>query len=307
MKIGIVTYFKHSNYGAVLQSYALQKALEEKSVEAYHVDFGDKEPEPKKSPIPAIQKINNNLLKRNSHFKDFRDKYLNIKPYSKELVDATDAFIVGSDQVWNRNIPGWDNRYFLPFSPSNKKNSYAASIGQAVTEKEKDFIWENIKDFKVLSTREKYFDNVPTVLDPTFLLPKTAWEQFVTEKESNYLLLIMIQNDTNLFNKYKKYASDNNLELKIITASYFPALGFNSWSEISVIDWLNLIYNAQKVVTTSFHGLAFSIIFNKNVEVAELGGDLASRNNRLYELQKIKNKLPIEESKNILKEIIECK
>lgn len=295
MKIGIVTFYNHSNYGAVLQAYALQNKIEDFNHECYHIDFNDsiEKKEINSNTSPILKLLYSNTEKREKNFEDFRKKYINIIDFKD--IKKLDKVIVGSDQVWNPSVTNLDSRYFLDFVSEDKRYSYAASFGSKIDDKYKEIFKENLQKFNKISVRENCAkeelneltsQNVDVVIDPVFLLPKERWELLIKDIPSiddKYILLIMVQNDINLYKKWQEKAKEEGLLLKVITASYFPVIGFKSWSEISVLEWLRLIYDADLVVTSSFHGFAFSIIFNKKYKVELLTGELENRNIRLLE------------------------
>ena len=307
MKVGIVTFYNHPNFGAVLQAYALQTKLHSLGADAFHICFPKKDKEKLfNSNIPLLKKIHDEEVTRNKLFADFRAKYIKEKPISEELLNCTDLFIAGSDQIWNPKITNANPRYFLHFAPNEKKVSYGASFGEEIPEQYKEIYSNGIKSFKKISVREESAKkiikdltglNAQVVIDPTFLLTKQEWETILEDKYkgNKYLLLIMLQNDINVYNKYKYKAQELGLDFKVISLSCFFNIGIEHWSRVSVQDYLSLIYNAQQVVTNSFHGLAFSIIFEKTFEVIDCTGELGKRKIRLYELLQ---KLQLKEQDN---------
>ncbi len=296
MNTGIITFYNHSNYGAVLQAYALQTTLEDLGHEAFHVDFCDD--------IEPTISITNNFIKqietnkkiRDKHFSDFRNKFLKTKEIN-ELINRDDIhYFVGSDQVWNPEITNGDERYFCTFADTLHKHTYGCSLGKIIGTKWEDIYSSNIKKFKDISVREqsgvetikKLTDRkAEVVLDPTLLLKSDQWETFVSQKNNTsekYLLYISVDNNIEQYKHWKQFAQDNNLKFKTITASFFPPAGFEPWSGVSVCDWISYVYHADVVVTESFHGLVFSILFHKNFIVERLDNALKGRNNRLVEL-----------------------
>ncbi len=307
MKAGIITFYNHINYGAILQSYALQTKLNNLGIDAFHICFSKKDnnddtEKPFVSNIPLLKKIHDEDEIRKKHFNDFRTKYIKEKYFANELIEDTDLFIVGSDQVWNPKITNAKPVYFANFAPNEKKVSYGASFGEDLPEQYKEIYSKEIKSFNKISVREESAKktvkeltglDVQVVLDPVFLLKKNEWKTLLKNKydEKKYLLLIILQNDIDIYKKYKLKAQELGLEFKVIALSRFFNIGFESWSRISVQDYLNLIYNAQYVVTNSFHGLAFSIIFEKSFEIIELKGEMEKRKIRLLDLiQKLRLK-----------------
>jgi len=299
MRASITTFFDHSNYGAVLQAYALQKKIESFSDEACHIDFSFQTEKPLESSpereAPLVRMMRIHTAERNARFKDFREAYLHIKPFSDELIENTDVFITGSDQVFNTSVPGWTDRFLLSFAGKKRKTSYAASLGDKI--RDKDIFCANLKSFDCISVRENSSvkevsdiigKNPERVLDPVFLLDRQEWSSIADKSniltDSPYLLFVMIQNDMSLYKIVFEFAAAKGLALKLIAMSFFPPSGFDSWCGVGVEDYLKLIRDAQLVVTSSFHALAFSIIFGKDFKVLELDGELSDRNCRQNEL-----------------------
>ena len=170
MKVGIITCHRAFNYGAVLQTYALQKFLKNHGYEVEVIDY---------TPQYIRKSYNKSILKRiirpllrsydfkksNQVFGSFLNQEVNLtekRYYSYEELEENppdcDAYIAGSDQIWNCNIEnGKDDAFFLKFVPNNKiKISYAASISMdEIPQNQKNRFKENLKDFNHISVREQ--------------------------------------------------------------------------------------------------------------------------------------------------------
>ena len=203
MKIGIITFHRAVNYGAVLQAYALQHALEGLGAQAEILDYRNRYIEScydpyslKGNKLKALAKIA--LLggvrrKKNEAFRSFNKKYLRLSEAvykdSEQLAGAEkfyDAFITGSDQVWNTSCADFDPAYFLTFvKDKKKKNSYAASFGLSEIPKEYEAEYKKrLAGYRQISVREAQGRalvkeltgrDVPVVLDPTLLLTEKDW------------------------------------------------------------------------------------------------------------------------------------
>ena len=198
-KIGILTYHRAYNYGAVLQAYALQSAIQNINYNVeiidYCCDYIEKIGSEKsiKNIIKFIlsgRRINQTKKK----FVKFRNDKLNLsnndfnRDTIKEIADLYDIYIVGSDQVWNYQGSNFDKTYFLDFVKQNtKKKSYAASFGisKIPPKYEKEYI-RLLNKFSDISVREKQGINIinnllgkdcELVLDPTLLLSKKEWKE----------------------------------------------------------------------------------------------------------------------------------
>lgn len=217
-----------------------------------------------------------------------------IKYISEELITSKDlekyfkkekfdAIIVGSDQVWRKAYMGnYYKNYFLDFVDSKKcrKIAYAASFGKNYWEGngDEEEISNLLKDFKAISTREKSgvdicqntfnFNNAKHVLDPTLLMNKTFYlnicSKYDIKKEVNGGLLTYILDESDekkdIINFIKNLHSLTNI---------YNLFGFNNSNNIiySVPEWLMAFNKADFIITDSFHGTVFSIIFNKNFVV----------------------------------------
>lgn len=306
MRAGILT-LQADSYGAVLQAYALQKTLEYLGAEGAFLAFrrsaGKTAVEERTDPNPLVRRIRKMGEQRHAHFASFRQRYLNCAPpcpweEAERLNGIYDCFIVGSDQVWNPQIPGVDERYFLPFAAPEKRFSYAASFGtDRLPERLREWCGGQLARFRGLSVREESGRelvreltgrNAAVHLDPVLLLDSAAWNALAGAKAgSPYMLLFLLEYDADLVSNARKSAAEAGLELRVCTASFIPPLGFEAWSGVSVERWLSLIRHAEGVFTNSFHGAAFSILFARPLCVARLTGDLSARNGRTEELLRL--------------------
>lgn len=289
-----VTFHRANNYGAMLQAYALQKILERKyntSILDYYCDavFDGY----KLISFKNGKKVIKSLFKlpfyysRYKKFAKFRKKlsltehYKNIMKL-KKFPPAADAYIVGSDQVWNPNITnGLDDVYFLNFgSNKTKRIAYAASCGNYnyILEMEQTFK-SKIECFDAISVREKKLllpikkvsgKDVNNVLDPVLLLEKNDWLNLIGKRKlmkEKYIFAYSVGNATELYYDVVNELAKNYGYLIVFfdrrdkehNFKYSSKSLYNS----GPLEFVNLLYNADLVVTTSFHCLALSILFNK--------------------------------------------
>ena len=301
MKIGILTFHEASNYGALLQSYALQQALIKLGAEPQFVNIQRKTQSQAPVASPFAKRIQDMKEKRDALFAQFQDKYLKqsqLFGMQDDIDGAFDAFIAGSDQVWNLSIPEVDARYFLPFAKPEKRFSYAASFGSSsVPESSREWISKQLSLFNEITVREENGKalvkdltgkDAKVCVDPTFLLDRDEWQAIAdADKEDSaqpYLLLFLLQYDPAFVQMAQQAAKEKNLALKVVTAGFMPQLGFDAWISTSVNRWVSLISNAEHVYSDSFHAMAFSLMFGRKLNRKPLGGDLAKRNGRTEEL-----------------------
>ena len=270
MKIALLNLPYDNNYGGNLQRYALMKILQDMGHDVTHINLRFHWQLPwYKMPYVYVKRIIKKLfidhhacifLEKNLNERyeqlckvtdSFYERYIkhtdaifDLKQLSE--LNGFDAFIVGSDQVWRKSIA---NKYlksmFLDFIPKRQKIlriAYGVSLGtdkNELSERETLHLATLYKLFNAVSVREEsalpLFDSygwvspkASAVLDPTLLLDK-----------ADYIELI------------------NELGLKAFNIS------LKDGSSVSIEQWLRSFNDAEYVITDSYHGLLFSIIFRK--------------------------------------------
>ena len=311
MKVGILTFHRAYNYGAILQAYALQKKLREIGVQSEIIDYLSKEKQ-KQNKLFTYNKqlgLKENLIKlakdcyrmkKNAAFDRFMTEEMCIskKRYSsfEELVqmdrkEPYDVYIVGSDQVWNYKNTLRDPSFLLSFvSDDEKKCSYAASIGSAKFDEELYVTYEReIEKFRVLSVREESAiseygflkqNNAKVVVDPTLLLSKENYKVISNPRilEKKYAFMYTIAGERNLRKFAEKYCKENDL---VLVDSKKSRVFFQN---ASPRDFLSFIQYAECIFTNSFHGTALSIVMEKQL-ITEINTK-TSLNNRSGDLLK---------------------
>lgn len=316
MKLGIITFHRAINYGAVLQGLALQKALEKLNVDVDIVDYRCRAIEEDYKNIrynkgTFAKDIINSILcyfvrkRKKNNFREFCNRNMNISNeayYSKDdLIRANeiyDLFVTGSDQVWDNKCAKFDESYFLTFVDNpKKKNSYAASyafgdIPQGLEDEYKN----RLKDFNNISIREKggqkIFQNllkrdVHVDLDPTLLLSKDEWEKYLSKSTEveKYILLYNVNVPKGLFEYAQRLSKELNCKIVYINDSFKKKVNAEYKKGIGPDEFLSLFANAEYVLTNSFHGTVFSIIFEKKfmVEVISKSNKVNHRSKNLLE------------------------
>ena len=225
---------------------------------------------------------------RKVEFDRFRNKYLKLtkryNSYSELAQDAPEAnvYIAGSDQIWNCSLPnGKDPAYFLQFGDGKiKRISYAASFAIPEIPKEyKSCIKQWLSVFNAISVREHTglsilksldIENGVEVMDPVFLLSKEKWMNFIGERyiKKKYILVYdLYLNDNRLEREAKRLSEQNDLEIIAIDGNVKCKYAHKNISNAGPNHFVNLIENAEYVITNSFHATAFSLIFNKPFRV----------------------------------------
>lgn len=302
MKIGILTFHRAHNYGALLQAFALKSFLN--SIGYENVSFVDYWPKyhnkiyklfnidyfKSLSLVDKIKYIIRYLLmyrrrkKRFNIFSNFINGYLCPKTdYKNEVYDLV---IYGSDQIWRYQISsdfeGYDPIYFGDKKiQSKRKITYSVSMGE-ICESDvlKSLLLKNIHEFNSVSVREpdllnyvkKYYKNVCLTIDPVFLLSKDIWIDLIRNKKikcDKYILVYNLQSNKLVEDIALKISKDTGLQIIHIVGSVMNKISHkNYYEDIGPIDFISFIYNASYVVTSSFHGTAFSLIFNKEIYVS---------------------------------------
>lgn len=293
MKTCIVTFHSAYNYGAVLQAYALQEYLninfDETKILDYHnrdIDKSYARPEfhdlihnPKRTVFRWMQSI---LYKgKNKRIDQFRKDFLKLtKRYDQENIkeanNEADVFIVGSDQVWNHLIIDNDTSYFLDFADKSKKTcSFAASIGVNKIPEEYAELYKNaIKNIGKISVREpagiKALEEIGVMgaelnPDPTMLLSKEQWQKLIVAPtiKKKYILVYKITKADILIKFAKKLSKQTGLPIIYIPNDLKSGSVGSLKLDVGPREWLGYIDHAEYVVTNSFHGTMFSILFEK--------------------------------------------
>lgn len=301
MKIGIITIHYGFNFGSALQAYALNRFINStfsnvdvKLLNYIPVRYCFKRRYLTTSKfINPLKKILYLLLvlpqriKNEWEFGSFLKNHIPMSPKFTKTMDAKricndyDLLITGSDQVWNSDYnEGVDPMYYLDFaSEKTKKISYAASCGKDdYTLDEWNSISRLLSDFSGISLREvssknlfnkKGFPEAVQSLDPIFLLSAEQWSTLATPPKNppkDYVLVYFLDSDhSDIIRIANEVAKARGLKTVVISYSHvwnrYNADVVYRNQNPKVFLWLML--NARYVVTNSFHGVAFSINFER--------------------------------------------
>jgi len=302
-KTGILTFHCADNYGAVLQAYALMKEIQNLGHEVEIIDFRpsvivDFYQNKSISIRESVSRVglyktarrwisyklrSKTIASRLKNFDSFRREYLSISKEKyrsfEELKGANwdfDYLVTGSDQVWNPDFfMPTGGAYFLDFGGKNvKRVSYAPSIARDVEELHYEYYVDYLKNFDHISVRERSAERllskltdkpITVALDPTLLLKADDWDRISSTKNAvdKYVLVYDLIKDPTTVTLANNVAKEYGL--KII--SYGSRRGYHNWSRsfegAHPKEFLALFRDAEFIVTSSFHGTAFSIIYNK--------------------------------------------
>lgn len=333
-RVAVITFHRALNYGAILQAFALENILAQIGVCAKIIDYRCPHIECVYRPFDVrhcknlfsgIKKCIKSfeLMKKRHNFNEFTKKYLTVTEKcrtKKDLKKATSGFetiITGSDQVFNPDAVGGDFSYFLNFAdPDIKKIAYAASIGYgSFPQKYKSKCIEHLKSFESISVREKsvcktvarLIDKpVENVLDPTLLLSSSKWIN-IAKKPHNlpdkYILVYMMEGCKYTIEKARALAQDREFELVLINPTLKQrqtCRDFIMYTAASPEEFVGMLAKAEAVVTNSFHGIAFSLIFEKEFYAEASNAEKSARIIDLLSLFGLSDRLlPNEKNKKI--------
>lgn len=300
MKVGIITFQRADNYGAMLQCYALYKCIENMGVDVEVVDYRNPYIERTYLGLPNFQK---NLLvwlkkalKRYKNYKQIEIKHQRFEALRKNILFSSefskkdiiknglkyDLVFTGSDQVWNPEVTnGFDDVYYLNFPGDFFRCSYAASLGNSCNSVfQKDQFSALLKNMDMLSVREQDARDLiysvsklkaKVCVDPTLLLSKEEWIKLADVsncgKGESYILLYYLDENKELTKIAQCLAEKYGV--KVICCNKNSVLGDKiEWvGNLGPLDFLSLVQNAIAVVSSSFHAAVFSVIFKKQMYI----------------------------------------
>lgn len=289
MKVAVITFHNIPNYGAALQAYALCFYLRKKGIECDILDYECDNIIKRELQLTKGSSLYDRLF---SYIFVGRNKKQRIKGFDKEMKESHffsqqkynkdtvhnansiyDTFIVGSDQVWNLKITGFDYNFFLEFADEDKlKISFASSIGPYIwNEKESIIVKELLNRFNRISVREKDAVDKLQLLglesewieDPTFLLTGDEWSKMAKNPKDQNYVLVYYPNEK-IMPVAIEYARKNKKNLLVIQDG-IKKKGMKKINPRSPSEWLGYIKNASAVFTDSYHGLLFSLYMKKPV------------------------------------------
>lgn len=310
MKIGILTFHRAENFGAALQCYALQTFLINEGHNVSIVDYRCKAIERQYqilNPSILFSRLNvlytlDKYIKRLKHYRrrvikkrkynDFRVEYLKLTEKYDSLKSGLsdfDCIIAGSDQIWRFGLTGNDYTYWLDFPVGEKtrKISYAASSEpsdfKCITQN-KTKVKELLSGFYAISVREEALKKelfslcqlpITVVADPTFLLRKESYLNIMRKPDRRGYVFVYYLFDTQEASAVAtKIARKNGEDVVEMFAGMSNTVeDANHKSTLGPLEILGYIYNASCVITTSFHGLALSVIMEKEFWVIEKGAN----------------------------------
>lgn len=365
-KVSLITRHAIVNYGSFLQALATQNILEELGLEVDIIDY-IRDDENYKNVIDLLlkksKKWNKNILTRIIYrvvqwpdhyfcgiaFEQKRNEFLNItKKYTsltqlREKPLIADYYCTGSDQVWGEiGFEKYDGAYFYDFprKEGSKLVAFAASFGKSQYEEHimneytrllSPYDYITVREKTALELVNKSGKESQLILDPTLVFGRERWMKYLpTIKRKNYVLLYQLNTNKEMDDYAVKFAKKANLKLIRISVELHNGLrsGKFKWC-LSPFEFMAYVNEAKYMITDSFHGTAFAIMFNtqfievlpeekktRNKNILQMFGledrILENKNdfsfiskNIDYDLVNQKLKVEQEKSMNILKEIFE--
>lgn len=293
MKLGILTFHSAHNYGATLQAFGLQEYLKSLGHEAYVVDY---RPEyitycyPRNSKAFWLSRdvcysvkafltyITTAKIRhrRWDHFEEFITTRLNLYPYKLGMkFSEFDAVFIGSDQVWSKAHTGgqYDPILFgedfkckiIPYAPS--------SMRLDLTNEDKAFLSQHLDAMAVVSVREQNLqeklqpltkNEISLVIDPSLLAGRSCYESIATDIKTSkpYILVYEIQGHKEVLKTAKILAASIGGEVIELTNGMRGYHKSYMHEDATPEEFLGYFKNAACVLTTSFHGTAFSLLFH---------------------------------------------
>lgn len=317
-RVGILTFHRALNYGAVLQAYALQQAIARLSpdLDVKIVDYR----------CPAIEwtrvqglagsgqgLVRSTLLRwvhypfmlHKLHVFDafLRDHLALTAAVTKDALDSAassfECLVSGSDQVWNPGITHGDSAFFLDFAPSVRRVAYAASFG-SVSQGEDSQLWlrRQLTHMDRISVREMSAASIVealtgvsprVVLDPTLLLTRAEWMAIAKRPRGasgrRYILIYNMVPTDHLIGFARALARATGCRLRLIGHG-LRHIGIPRERMASPAEFIGLFENAAYVIANSFHGVSFAINFERPffTEMVDATGKINTRVQNLLDI-----------------------
>ncbi len=330
-KTGVLTFwYGDSNYGQILQCYALQRVLEQLGCEPYvirFVGYGESRLRKLVKQLLPFLRRKPSPTDRLRGFEAFRREHFRMSPLYTSIAQIRscppryDAYIAGSDQIWKQSLRNPQQpAYFLDFGrPEVRRIAYAASFGmETYPDEDKAQLKGLLQRFDAISCREYSGVEIcrdlgldaAKVLDPTLLLTRENYEALQStppkgqspvgsraigerkrrgaRRRGGFFIYSL---NINSAEEIRWSELREAVEGKVVVT---PAAGYNESAELfgseveylyaTPAQWIAQIASASLVVTTSFHGIAFSILMHTPFVYVPLKGEFQGANNRILDL-----------------------
>lgn len=314
-KVGILTWHYYSNFGSALQSFALLNILNSIGYEAIIVNYRN----PRLSSLSQSlgSKIKDSIRYVLGHIpglgqrwhinsRKFRAKYLSeTSPFNSieegsKICQELSIVICGSDQIWAPNC--YNPFYFAHFLDGKKvrKIAYAASIGlNDIPDNLAAVYGQHLSDFYAISIREKEgcellkrrcnIDST-VVLDPTLLVDVSVYKKMqrkVHNIHKPFLFCYFLNKEHQYKENVERYAREHNLQIVGVSDKASDGEWMKRLTGLGADHFLWLIKNAETIMTDSYHGSIFSLLFHKNLWIFQrfVESDPICQNSRIRQLR----------------------
>ena len=285
MKIYIITLHSIYNPGSALQAFGLQRFLESNGYDTEIIDYRPSYSTIGRNKIKGyLRKVlfYKNERKVKQKYESFMDceMKLSLNTYTsfdqlKQNYNDDGIFIAGSDQLWNADYDcGRDPAYYLDFTDSEKKMSYATSIGKKhISNDEINRIVKSIAHFRTVSVREKSTSEILAselgrdvfwVCDPVFLLDRIEYSKMTRDIEKEKYALVYLSSESRILDAVvEDIKKKTGYKIILIGGNRTRCACDEHIKDLGPYDFLSLIKNSELVISSSFHATAFSHIFHK--------------------------------------------
>lgn len=313
-----ITFHACHNYGSMLQAYSLQQVIKSLGIENEIINlrtdaqrrmYTDPRRRSLKSRIGHLglgmffDRYAWQLARKYDLFEQFMAENLTLTPEvsdPRELTKRYDCYVTGSDQCWNTRCRDFNWAYYLDFTDSAQKISYSSSIGPFSHDIEAGRVREFVKDFKAISVRDsgtqrfitELTGQEPVILPDPALLPEiSVWNNLIAPKpliEHPYLFFYTPYRRDGMYDVAEHLSS--SLNLPVVTSlltDYRHEVSLRvkghltARLDVGPLEFLNLVKNADAVLSGSFHALLFALIFH--VPVWAFDGDTDLRMNQILQ------------------------
>lgn len=326
MKIGILTFHCADNYGAVLQTYGLQEYLKGFGHNVYVINYCPQsivdyykafqwEWLPNRTAMYNLWLLIRAVwilpirLKRKRRFRQFVNSHINLSSRDMAFADLSyDAFIFGSDQIWNPNLTaGLDDIYFgrFPAAKGKKLIAYAASAGSCKNLLPYANVLQSlILNFHAISVRERSLadylqkitnNTIYVTVDPVLLAGRSIYSKLAHKKISRKPYLLSFQL---VYNELQSLIAKEIAKEKGLNVIELSSLESLKQCKLLVAEspesFLSLFLEASYVVTSSFHGTVFAILFEKDFNTVSLDAMQSERMSDLLRSLNLYDRLVID-------------
>ena len=293
MKIGILTYHHTSNFGSLLQTYGLYKCISDFGYDCEVVDYRNERVEQREKTLrfrdcTSIRNIayyfifEPKLRKKVKQLNEFSRKMMHIsnEVYFKSSINncknTYDCFVVGSDLVWDFTNNGNDTTYMLDFVDDNTtKIAYASSCGSVWNNNDIKLVKDLLSRFDAIGVREKEIqqkllqigvNSVDFVCDPTMLIDSSIWKDMAEQPQisGDYVLCYFEDKNKTIYKDALAYGKKYSIPVYAISYKRLPK-GIKAVRPTTIGQFLALILNAKCVFSASYHGMLFSLYFEKEL------------------------------------------